>query len=336
MNKTKNIIVLGDTGSGKSWLLNQLFCPINVINEDFKPIFAESDSIDSITNKISKPHQTDVNFTVKSTNITEVFEFKLSATDTPGIADTKGRTEEFLNSIMTELKTKPYVIILIIKYGRMSENVKRSLEILRLCFNNTLKDCSTIVVINKRPKQKRNSNVNYNSECENMFESISKILDTQLSKRVVFEENDKYLKYKINYLLFAVYISEPIINHYFITWQELVDFHAEFIGAQKSTKEFKAHLLKKLENKIQSLTADMNWYEEKIPEIDNRFGCLSVSSAFYSPYFFKLNIKMLKDGIATVYFECDKLKNDIKFLDRIIDNEMKEIHRLKNILKASD
>lgn len=201
---------------GKSWILNQLFCPFETKNEDFNTIFEESDGIESQTSHL-KYFQSALDL------------ITLKATDTPGISDSKGRTETFINMILSEMKSRPYIILIVLKYGRMSENVKRSLEVLRLCFSNNSKDSSTVAVINRVPWPKKNSRTDYNAECELMFNEVSQILGIEISKRLNFQEDDEKLKEKIKQLLLLIKYSKLIVNRGFKTWKELLEFHNESI-----------------------------------------------------------------------------------------------------------
>ena len=65
--------------------------------------------------------------------------FELNAIDNPGIADSKGRSKQFLNEIAQTIKTTPLnLIIVLVEYGRMDTGLSSNLEVLRECLNDYL------------------------------------------------------------------------------------------------------------------------------------------------------------------------------------------------------
>ena len=138
----KSVIVIGDTGAGKSWLLNCLFCPSNIdIQSTNRPIiFNESEGIDSATQEI----------TTRSiaVNIND-FSFELEATDTPGFSDSNLNGEAHLNSIMSTIRDRECIIIFVIQFERFKESIQRALEALKECFSGSLTIDSKIFVVNK-------------------------------------------------------------------------------------------------------------------------------------------------------------------------------------------
>ena len=62
--------------------------------------------------------------------------FELNAIDTPGIADSQGKSKQFLNEIAQTIKTTPLnLIIVLVEYGRMDTGLSSNLEVLRECLN---------------------------------------------------------------------------------------------------------------------------------------------------------------------------------------------------------
>ena len=104
----RNIIVIGRTGGGKSYFLNELQDANN---------FESSSSQESCTGQISVC-SAPINVIINEVNIKNVT-LKLNAFDTPGIADSKGRSKEFLNAIAQTIRNHPFnLLIILVEYGK--------------------------------------------------------------------------------------------------------------------------------------------------------------------------------------------------------------------------
>ena len=146
MPEKRSIIVVGKTGAGKSKLLNDL------IGEN---VFTSSSDVTSCTNEVkaSDLHRIKFNFEDEDKQIHEQ-SFDLNAIDTPGIADSEGRSKQFLNVIAQTIKTTPLnLIIVLVEYGRMDTGVYSNLEVLRECMNG-MSQSSTMLIISKVPTEK--------------------------------------------------------------------------------------------------------------------------------------------------------------------------------------
>ena len=127
-SEKRTIIEVGKTGAGKSKLLNDLLS---------KSIFKSSAETTSCTNEIKQSNWQKINLrkSVGDWNIS----FELNAIDTPDIADSQGRSKQFLNEIAQTIKTTPLnLIIVLVEYGRMDTGLSSNLEVLRECLNDRL------------------------------------------------------------------------------------------------------------------------------------------------------------------------------------------------------
>lgn len=138
--------------------------------------------------------------------------FDLCGTDTHGIDNIKEKPSDFIFKITNEIKSKPYTVIIVFKYGRFSRFTNQTLDIIQKCFKNNLKEDSTICVINMRPRKKKNSTTDFDSECEKLFEKISIRLKVKLFHRLVLYEDDENLSNKINELLADIKNTTPVLH----------------------------------------------------------------------------------------------------------------------------
>ena len=91
----RSIIAVGKTGSGKSNLLNK------IIEKHF---FISSSSIDSCATKIECSKRNEIKFRIETHEIY----YLLDAYDTPGIGDTKGRSERISKCNSSNYKDNPF------------------------------------------------------------------------------------------------------------------------------------------------------------------------------------------------------------------------------------
>ena len=121
----RSVLVVGKMDAGKSKLLNDLLG---------KSLFKSSAGTTSCTHEVKQSdwQQINVRKSVGNWNIS----FELNAIDTPGIADSQGRSKQFLNEIAQTIKTTPLnLIIVLVEYGRMDTGLSSNLEVLRECLN---------------------------------------------------------------------------------------------------------------------------------------------------------------------------------------------------------
>lgn len=217
MNKLnkKSVIVIGDIGVGKSWLLNNLFGPADYKNVDNPTIFEESASTEPKTKQKSEPYNGKVAIEFKSNerNFSSFSRgFDLIAIDTPGIDYISNN--DVLDDVINELNTNQHILILIVEYGKISKSFYNALHHFR--HQLFLKSSSIIVVINKVPDKKTNQSDDMPKKCQHLFDRISHILNIDLYKCITIEKDPENLKEKINEILFEIqgFMSMEEIIHY--------------------------------------------------------------------------------------------------------------------------
>jgi len=174
----RSIIVVGKTGVGKSKFLNEL------LGGEF--VFKSSADTKSCTDKVQN-HLKIVNFkparhhaqeAQTSQPETETISIGLKVFDTPGIADSEGRSKKFLNKIARTIKDEPLnLLIILIEYGKFDTFMYSNLEVLRECLNG-LAQSSSMLLINKVPTEKKlQKSRSKGEECRDRQEVINEIND---------------------------------------------------------------------------------------------------------------------------------------------------------------
>ena len=159
----RNIIAVGKTGAGKSKLLNAL--------QDAKKFESSADG-PSCTDKITQNLAT-INLKFGTEKSDEIISIELNAYDTPGIADSEGRSERFLNDIAEKIKTTPLnLLIIVVEYGRHDTSFYNNLEILRECLNG-LSQSSSMLIVNKVPTERVLARVSEREERKRAIERPS-------------------------------------------------------------------------------------------------------------------------------------------------------------------
>jgi GTPase SAR1 family protein len=262
LNKVRSVLVVGKTGSGKSTLLNQL------IGEN---VFKANAGIHSCTNEIAEAERiVKVNSTT-SDEANDESSFKLICYDTPGIADTLGRSKDFLNKIAKKIKETPLnQLIILVEYGKHDTSFYVNLEVLRECLNN-LSDSSTMIIINKVPTLKVLENKRRKGEevidrdigLKETFAKISEKLDTILAdfRYKIYLENDdndadinakKYDEIKRIILSSSSNLNATNVR----TWDEIQEFYSSQINALTEQQ---------LEEKLEQIKLD---YADKLDKVE--------------------------------------------------------------------
>jgi hypothetical protein len=231
----RNIIVVGKTGGGKSYFLNELQGANN---------FESSPNQESCTEKISVCSAS-INVIVDEVDIKNVT-LKLNAFDTPGIADTKGRSKKFLNTIAQTIRSHPFnLIIILVEYGKHDTSFCNNLEIFRECLNE-LSQSSSMLIVNKVPTKKyldkkrgKGEKVaDRELELKKTFELVSLKLGIDF-KFKFFLQNDEYDEYekeieinkaKYDAIRRVIWSCGSLLNGSKIkTWDEIVAFYSKDI-----------------------------------------------------------------------------------------------------------
>eukprot|EP01138_Halocafeteria_seosinensis_P007372 gb/GECG01007537.1/.p1 GENE.gb/GECG01007537.1/~~gb/GECG01007537.1/.p1 ORF type:complete len:310 (+),score=48.67 gb/GECG01007537.1/:1-930(+) len=149
----KTIVILGDTGVGKSTLANHL---------SGTRVLETSDGADSCTSKVST-----TSFKVRGLNFT--------VKDTPGFNDSKGRDEEHLAELHRDLRQVDdccgFLILFNFQQPRITEPTQRSVNYFRDMFGQHFASHAHIVVTNC-PLEKRNKAFQFVEERRQMLREI--------------------------------------------------------------------------------------------------------------------------------------------------------------------
>lgn len=250
----RNIIAIGKTGFGKSFILSRL---LGQTDDDTKPIFVSKNETDSCTDKIDKES--------RQVNTLNGELFELTAYDTPGIADSKGRTRQFLDEIMTTIKTTElHKILIFTKYGRFDSNLQNNFNVLNMCLNG-LNTSNCILVINEIPKEKKfkkeNPDGNLQSEIGELQVKISQALHTTFAFTFAIESTDEpdesvMFKNQINAMRTVIFhTTQPFINKQCKTWSEIITVYTNDISRIRNSENERKNALKlELDNMRDSKT----------------------------------------------------------------------------------
>lgn len=137
--------VVGGTGAGKSTVGNI------VTNNRPPPAgagFKEGTTAESETTEVQTLEAT---VKLPQTTLGGLSRYKLSWSDTQGICDTGGRTVAFLDHIVEHMKTNPPNGIVLVYNSAEKDTAEAKLgyKAMKLCFNESLPDGRTILVMNK-------------------------------------------------------------------------------------------------------------------------------------------------------------------------------------------
>jgi GTPase SAR1 family protein len=260
----RSIIVVGKTGAGKSSLLNRLIG---------KGHFRAACQTKSCTERIES-HTSGVTARVyvnRDRQNERDIAYDLTVFDTPGIADSEGRSKQFLNEIAETIKTTPLnLIIILVEYSIQDVGFYNNLEVLRECLNG-LSQLSTMIIINKVPtkeylekKQKQGEVVpDRKKTMEEFFERISQCLGTRF-KYQVFLENEDHGETKnedrFDFMRKVILSRKSYIESSRVkTWDQLIDNFSRDIQITRYSMEDLAEDLKDELDKIEFDIADVKY-----------------------------------------------------------------------------
>lgn len=247
MSKRK-FIAIGKTGVGKSFILSRILS-----NKD--EIFKYSSLIDSCTGKIESAQRTlnrDDFRDPKDLGSNVDFE----AYDTPGLADSQGRTHQFLDEIMKTLRETQFNQILIfIEYSKFSSDIQRSLEALNRCLINSSNgennSAFISLIINKVPTDKSFVKDHQNpavkeEEIEKIVKGVGKLINIDVTSYVTIEklseeddEETENFKKNIDQLRKLIAKSNDHFKSNGVkTWSELVDAKQKEIAVVTAERDY--------------------------------------------------------------------------------------------------
>ncbi len=254
----RSVIIVGKTGAGKSNLLNKLLLDDNA--------FRVSPAVESVTTEISSIGKV-VEFQIQYLEIfKKKISYNLKCFDTPGLADSKGRSKDFLNQIAKTIQINPFnKIIILVEYNRLDTGLYNNLEVLRECLND-LPDSSAMLIINKVPtekllenKRKKGQQVpDREEELRKTHTEIAQALGNTFSN-VMFLENDDYEPdindAKYSELRKIIWSSRLFNAKNVKTWDEILAFYEkdikELTGQELEIK--RQDLISNIEHKLDNI-----------------------------------------------------------------------------------
>ena len=308
--ENRTIIVVGKTGAGKSKLLNELIGK-NVFKSS-ADIESCSEKIDTFTTRITtklKPSK------ANSRKLSNEITFELKVIDTPGIADSQGRSKKFLNEIAETIKTTPlHLIVVLVEYGRFDFGLYNNLEILRECLNS-LSQSSSMLIVNKVPTQKTlERKRRRGEECRDrkkVLDETYRELSDALGNRFKFkfflendesEEAEKFNAQQYEQIKKVILTRNSLLNGSKVkTWNEILYFYTRAIMNDQEIKNQMKELKLELEDKLDKVEYDI---------ADIKY-----------PYLEFLNERNLNLGNSLTSLECKITKDEYRKRNKYASHE---------------
>lgn len=256
----RSILIVGKTGAGKSKFLNELIG---------KRIFKSSASIQSCTTQIECSDWNLIKCKFVYNSKIHELPFELMAYDTPGIADSQGRSKEFLNLIAETIKEEPLnLLIILVGYGKLDTGLQNNLEILRECLND-LSQSTSMLIVNKVPtekylerKRKQGEKVaDRNVMLEEIFEKLSDALGKEFKFKAFLENDDSdddINKEKYDSIRQIIYSCSSNLNVSNVrTWNEIVEFYLKEINFDQETQDQLTKLIEELNDQLDKVEWDI-------------------------------------------------------------------------------
>lgn len=347
MNKNRNVIAIGKTGAGKSFILSHL------LNQT--GIFASSAKIASTTKSLTSMESipVDIHFNTNKlpssrashSLINDIhINYTLSVTDTPGLADTDGKTDVYIDDIVNEMKSKPYnLILIVVEYGKLDVAVKNNLEVLKLCFNSnggSALQSSALLVVNKVPneveleqKKLENPLFDLQKECETFYNGVCEIIKIRprqfLLKNFAYDLDKTELNGKMGELHIEVLNSTGSVDLGGLkTWTCLMnERNASLNRCIQDVTNVNA-LITEQRGKIGKTTDSINHYSG------------SVINGVHVMFLNGRQRNVINEGLVTLRarladenVELDRLEKSYGEQNRAIECERNEIARLNGLIK---
>jgi len=264
--------VVGMTGAGKSTIGN-------LVTENNPPPrgqgFKEGRSAESETTQVATL-QHDVRLDAPG-----VPKYTLHWSDTQGVSDTQGRTVDFLDHIVEHMRTNPpNGIVLMYNCGQKdTASVKLSYKAMRFCFNESLPDGRTLLVMNKvQPlddllrsfETDEAAEAEWNKVYEQHLDNIRTSLGINSLSNVVPIEMGALSRHRAAPWVKAIqtrigaFPTTPMDCSRFKTFSEVmqlaISLQNDAVDAVKAAEE----CIKDIESRIVNITGDIAWHENCI------------------------------------------------------------------------
>lgn len=147
------VAMLGASGQGKSWLGNRLlyggqpchqttdFCFEEPCNKCFFAAAEDPCAVTKGAEAVTRIVEWERDGVLRKLNLTII--------DTPGMADTSGRSIEFLDMILSTLRQNPPDMVMFVDTGVRNTLLQSTTALLRFAFHDRLSPLNSIAVLNK-------------------------------------------------------------------------------------------------------------------------------------------------------------------------------------------
>ncbi|CAF0960395.1 unnamed protein product [Adineta steineri] len=327
---SKRVVLIGPAGAGKSWLGNELL--------KNRQAFQSSASTESVTAAIHEETNTII--------LKDNKRLILTVVDTPGVGDTKGRSHDFMDHIVTNIKTKgANMLLIVLPYGRLVKGLKNNLLALKECINGFY-DLSTVLIINQMPSEyqlQRNNPPQTLGEMEDKaktdFADILKMkssatnifIQTQTSENVDF---NNLIENMYDVIVHSTSVSSDILR----TWTETLNYYEGILGGKTSAKESFDNEIARKRDRLARLEQDQK--ASLTGHLVGVGGVLSVLGLICVPVVGQAYVvgTLLASGATATYYmyniyslerEIQNLHNEIVILSDKTPNAQEELEKAK-------
>ncbi|CAE7397121.1 unnamed protein product [Symbiodinium sp. CCMP2592] len=152
----RKVMICGPSGSGKSFVSNKLtLLPVPKTSQQEEDpnygVISSSTFGPCSTRVLTKRSRNPVKYYLNSRG--DEGQMTLYVTDTPGVPDTKGRSVNFLNEVMSFAReSRPHGIVWVVDaVGRFGNDMELALQAAKECWNGQLTESKLHVFVNRVP-----------------------------------------------------------------------------------------------------------------------------------------------------------------------------------------
>ena len=327
-SNNKKVLVVGEIGVGKSYILNRL------LN---KALFKSGASVNSVTREITSAEAT---IEIENQTLT------LTAFDTPGITDHKN-ARSCIDAIMAKIKTEHFnQLIIVNKYGRLSTDFYNNLEILERCLNGVT-DSSVMLIINMVPKKRANDSCDLSQELEKLKDEIKRVFKFRLSACFNFlyeleEEDESANGFVLNQMRMLISSSDEYDFKCARTWSNIVNMVNKSYEDSKVKEELNFQLKKNLEDRIKKLNSILETKNNLVKFLDPLKDIATCANGFIANcdrFKILVPLHMLKKGSEKLIIQQhDELNREIEQLKSELNGKKTRLDEImrNNIELAKD